>query len=168
MKAGIADPEKNALLGNGRVNTFPLYRITTQQKRNYWKRCFVTMLYKENLRDKWLSGDSIPCGGRIEYLHRSPASRRRRRKGKSRIWDSKIWSRVPWDSDPRMTALARTSSNCKRQTHSLVRESAPHQQTRNCLTVIKIWSWSPDGCFIPRQTGRLTVGRNIRLRLRSD
>jgi hypothetical protein len=22
---------------------------------------------------------------------------------------------------------------------------------------------SPDGCFIPRQTGRLTVGRNIRL-----
>jgi hypothetical protein len=30
---------------------------------------------------------------------------------------------------------------------------------------IKIWSQAPDGCFIPRQTGRLTVGRNIRLRL---
>jgi hypothetical protein len=62
------------------------------------------------------------------------------RLGESRIWDSKIWSRVPRDSDQRMIALARTSSNCKRQTRSLVRENAPHQQTRNCLTVIKIWS----------------------------
>jgi hypothetical protein len=58
-----------------------------------------------------------------------------------------------------MTALAGPRSNCKRQTRPLVRESAPHQQTRNCLTVA-------DGCFIPRQTGRLTVGRNIRLRLK--
>jgi hypothetical protein len=39
----------------------------------------------------------IPCGGGVEYLYRSPASRRRRQKGKSRIWDSKIWSRVPRD-----------------------------------------------------------------------
>jgi hypothetical protein len=52
--------------------------------------------------------------------------------------DSKIWSRVPWDSNPRITALARASSNSKQQTRPLVRESAPHQQTRNCLTVIKI------------------------------
>jgi hypothetical protein len=44
-------------------------------------------------------------------LHRNPASRRRRRKG-----------------------------NCKRQIRLLARESAPHQQTRNSLTVIKIWS----------------------------
>jgi hypothetical protein len=62
--------------------------------------------------------ESIPCGGVVEYFHRSPASRRRRRKwnpvpggitgppcswgckygdialqvGESRIWDSKIWS----------------------------------------------------------------------------
>jgi hypothetical protein len=28
----------------------------------------------------------------------------------------------------------------KQQTHSLVRESAPHQQARNSPTVIKIWS----------------------------
>jgi hypothetical protein len=27
---------------------------------------------------------------------------------------------------------------------------------------------SPDGCFIPRQTGRLAIGRNIRLRLRLE
>jgi hypothetical protein len=56
-------------------------------------------------------------------------------------------------------------SNYKRETSPLARESSPHQQTRNCLTVIKMWSWAPGGCFIPRQTGRLTVGRNIRLRL---
>jgi hypothetical protein len=83
---------------------------------------------------------SMPCGGGVEYLHRSPASRRRRQKGNSRIWDSKIWSRVPRDSDLRMTALARSSSNCKRQIRPLVREITPHQQNLNCLAVIKIWS----------------------------
>jgi hypothetical protein len=30
-----------------------------------------------------------------------------------------------WDSDPRMIALARSSSNCKRHTHPLVREDVP-------------------------------------------
>jgi hypothetical protein len=74
--------------------------------------------------------------------------------------------RVPRDSDPRMTALARTGNSCKRQTRPLVRKSDPHQQTHNCLTVIKIWSQGPDGRFIPRQTGRLAVSRNIRQRLR--
>jgi hypothetical protein len=53
----------------------------------------------------------------------------------------------------------------KWQTCPLVRESAPHQKACNCQTVIKIWSKAPDGCFIPRQTGRLTVGRNITLTL---
>jgi hypothetical protein len=41
------------------------------------------------------------------------------------------------DSDPRMTALARARSNCKRQTRPLVREGAPYQQTRNCPTAEK-------------------------------
>jgi hypothetical protein len=35
------------------------------------------------------------------------------RLGESRIWDSKTWSRVPRESDLRMTALARASSDCK-------------------------------------------------------
>jgi hypothetical protein len=51
----------------------------------------------------------------------------------------------------------------KGQTLPLVRESVPHQQTCKCLTVIKVWSQTPEGCFIARQTGRLTVGRNITL-----
>jgi hypothetical protein len=59
---------------------------------------------------------------------------------KSRIRDSKIWSRIPRESDQKMTTLAKTRSTCKRQTHPLVRDSAPHQQTCNCLTEIKIWS----------------------------
>jgi hypothetical protein len=42
--------------------------------------------------------------------------------GESRIWDSKMWSWVPPDSDLRMTALARTSGNCKRQIYTLIRE----------------------------------------------
>jgi hypothetical protein len=101
----------------------------------------------------------------VECLHRIPASRRRRRKGKSRIWDSKIGSGVPRDSDPRMTALVRASSYYKRQTRPLVRGRAPHQQTRNHLTVMRIYSKAPDACSIPGQTGRLTVGRNISLTL---
>jgi hypothetical protein len=36
---------------------------------------------------------------------------------------------------------------------------------RNCQRVIKIWSQAPDGCFMSRQTDRLTVGRKMRLRL---
>jgi hypothetical protein len=44
------------------------------------------------------------------------------RLGESRIWECKLWSWVPRDSDLRMTPLARASSNCKRQTHPLVRE----------------------------------------------
>jgi hypothetical protein len=108
-----------------------LWRETRKAKTP--KSIYMTRLFTINLF-------TIPCGGGVEYLHPSPASRGRRRKGKSRIWDSKIWSRIPRDSDPRMTALVRTSRNCKRQTHPLVRERAPHQQTRNCLTVIKILS----------------------------
>jgi hypothetical protein len=73
-----------------------------------------------------------PCGGGFEYLHRDSASRRRRRKGKSQIWDTKIWSWVPRDSDPRKPTLARASSIYKRQTRPLVREGALQKQGRNC------------------------------------
>jgi hypothetical protein len=123
----------------------------------------LSSLYKDESQKRH---SPPPRGGGVEYLHRDPASRRRRRKGKCRIWDSKIWPRVLRDSDLKMTALARASSNCKRQIRPLIRQCASNQQTRNCQTIIKIWSQAPEGCFIPRQTGRLTVGRNIRLRLR--
>jgi hypothetical protein len=88
---------------------------------------------------------SNPCGGGVEYLRRAPASSRRRRKGKSEIWDSKTWSRVPRDSDPRKTTLARTIRVYKKQTRSLGRDGAPQKQGRNCQRVINIRSWVPDG-----------------------
>jgi hypothetical protein len=135
------------LLSNTRINNGAMHPVSMQRIGKYVpaamnKHTIELLLetvfstrsvlsgYKE---DNW--GDPViytPCGGGVEYLHRDPASRRRRRKGKSRIWDSKIWPWVLRDSDPKMTALARTSSNCKRQTHPLVREGAPNQQTRNC------------------------------------
>jgi hypothetical protein len=34
-------------------------------------------------------------------------------------------------------------------------------QDRNCQTIIKIWSQAQDGCSMPRQTGRLNVGRKM-------
>jgi hypothetical protein len=83
---------------------------------------------------------SYLCEGGLEYLHRDPASRRRRRKGMSQTWDSKIWSRVLRDSDPRKNTLARTNSIYKRQTGPLVREGAPEKQDCNCQRVINIWS----------------------------
>jgi hypothetical protein len=77
-----------------------------------------------------------PCGGGVEYLHRDPASRRRRRQGKSQIWNNKIWSRVPRDSDLRKIALARASSIYKRQIHPPVREGAPQKQDRTWQRLI--------------------------------
>jgi hypothetical protein len=38
-----------------------------------------------------------------------------------------------------------------------------HQHARDCLTVVEVWSWAPDGCFVPGRNGQLTVGHNIRL-----
>jgi hypothetical protein len=38
---------------------------------------------------------------------------------------------------PEKTALTMPSNNWKLQTRLLVREGAPHQQTRNCLKIIK-------------------------------
>jgi hypothetical protein len=73
-----------------------------------------------------------PCGGGVEYLHHDPAGRTRRRKGKSQMWDSKIWSPILRDSDPRKTVLARVSSIYTRQPRPLVREGAPQKQYPNC------------------------------------
>jgi hypothetical protein len=107
------------------------------------ERCFRWRPRLSVILKKINFSSASPCGGGVEYLHRDPASRRRRRNGKSQMWDSKIWSRVPRASDPRMTALARTSSSCKRQTRPLVREGAPQVQDRNCHTSNKYLVVSP-------------------------
>jgi hypothetical protein len=115
----------------------------------HWTHCIYAYLAEVvQHRVCMLQYESVPpwklqigplCKGGFEYFHRSPASRRRRRKGspvradintgtcptklrETRIWVSKMWSWVPRDSDLRLTALARASSNCKWQAHSFVRE----------------------------------------------
>jgi hypothetical protein len=57
------------------------------------------------------------------------------------------------------------AGSCERQTHPLVQEGSPHQQTSNSLTIIKNWSQTTDGYLTPRRIGRLTAGRNINLTL---
>jgi hypothetical protein len=151
MKARIVKPAETAvdtkrlckrpLLGYGSVVvTWWPQQTIMQQYNSFCKRCFLCDPCRNYIKRTSNYYEIFPCGGGVEYLHRDPASRRRRRKGKSRIWESKIWSRAQRNSDPRMTALARASSNSKRQTRPLVRQNAPHQQTRNCQTIIKIWS----------------------------
>jgi hypothetical protein len=54
----------------------------------------------------------------------------------TQIWASKLWPWVPQDSDTRISVLVMPISNCKLQTKLIVREGAPHQQTRNCLKII--------------------------------
>jgi hypothetical protein len=47
---------------------------------------------------------------------------------------------VKYGHESHGTTLTRASSSRKRQTRPPVRGSASHEQTRNCLAVIKIWS----------------------------
>jgi hypothetical protein len=66
--------------------------------------------------------------------------------------DNKLCSWILWDSDLRKAALAMPGQNWKVQTRLLVREGAPHQQTRNCLNIIKermgkIGRWSQMGTW---------------------
>jgi hypothetical protein len=125
------------LLDNGSVTGFPvsLSGWQTRSRDNvYIDRCFLHnggVVFVTTDKPKYSTRCSLlgwrksvlrRCRCGIEYLHRSPASRRRQQNRKFRIWDSKIWSRVPRESDPRMNELARASSNCKWQTHPLVRE----------------------------------------------
>jgi hypothetical protein len=70
-----------------------------------------------------------------------------------------------------MTALARTNTNWKRQTHPLLSDRAAHiNKPGNVSQVTRIW-WSlgpldwGGGGLTPRQIDRLTVGRDLTLTL---
>jgi hypothetical protein len=51
--------------------------------------------------------------------------------------DNKLCSLISWDSDLRKAAVAMLRKNWILQARLLVREGAPHQQTRNCLKLMK-------------------------------
>jgi hypothetical protein len=63
----------------------------------------------------------------LEYLHRSPMSRKKRQKETLLKRDSKTWPQVLRDLHLRVTAMAGPSSTCttKFQTRSLIREGVP-------------------------------------------
>jgi hypothetical protein len=65
---------------------------------------------------------------RSQYLHRSPANRKRRQKGNPISNETAWYGLVLWELNPSMTALARPSSTCasKLYTHPLVREGVPY------------------------------------------
>jgi hypothetical protein len=120
-----------------------------------------------------------PCGDGLEYLHRSPASRKRQQKGNpvpgppcsfeiyirgpdppgwsSLRWESKMWSWVLRGLDPNVTA------NCTRklQTRPLVKEDALKTWRPQMTDSNKHLVLSPESGPDTRQTGRFTVGRNI-------
>jgi hypothetical protein len=66
---------------------------------------------------------------------------------------------------PRKDYAGEVQQHIQKIDRPLVREGVPQKQDCNCQRLINIWSYAPDRYLTPRQTGRLTVGRNIRLRL---
>jgi hypothetical protein len=90
----------------------------------------VTKIYREQRRSFGVSG--------VECLHRGPASCRRRRRGKFRIWDGEVWSgsRGTRSRDwLRWRGLAAVVGGGP----VFSSEGAP----RDSLTVVEVWSWSP-------------------------
>jgi hypothetical protein len=97
LKARAMEPEKQSLLANGSENTFvSRQRLDKHVSAATDEHVTINVLleiifytqsvqraYKEDNWGKQTS--STLCGGGVEYLHRDPASRRRRRKGKSQI-----------------------------------------------------------------------------------
>jgi hypothetical protein len=129
-----------------------LLLVARQQPGQQWIRCgqrrdrcyemIPQTRFKNRGRTFCAVGAEAICITRL-WLYSEPDCRRRRRKWKSQIWDCKIWSRVPRDSELRKATPARTSSIYKRQTRLLVRECAPEKEDRNTQRVINIWSWPP-------------------------
>jgi hypothetical protein len=94
------------------------------------------------INSKYFTVIWLPCRGGVEYFLRSPASRRRRRKGKSRIWDSKYGGESRGTRTQELLYW-RAPAAIVNDRPVLSSESAPHQQTRNCLTVNKDLVVSP-------------------------
>jgi hypothetical protein len=76
------------LLGNDSVNTFPHKRTRATKGTRLLTNtdCFLCGPCRGVIKGySQKKTRPVPCGGGIEYLHRDPASRRRRRKAKSQI-----------------------------------------------------------------------------------
>jgi hypothetical protein len=100
-----------------------------QQSRNCWKWCFLCGLHQGYITRTSSSSQSR------EVVWRLPEP-----------WESKIWSWVLWDSEPRITMLVRASSN--------LAVSQPESWDS------KIWSWV-QWDWEPRMTLLARVRNNL-------
>jgi hypothetical protein len=90
-KQSVAKLHNNS---DNRISVFNVVHVTASSKQQnckhiYNNKCFLWGLCWRFLGDSGGHLQSHLCGSGVEYLHRDPASRKRRRKGKSQIWDSK-------------------------------------------------------------------------------
>jgi hypothetical protein len=99
----------------------------------------------------------------VEYVHRDPASRRRRRKGKSQNWDSKNMVARSKGLGPEKHCAGEDRQHIQKTDPSSRQRGRPTKQDRNSQTIINIWSWAPDGGSTPRLTDWPTVSRNVTL-----
>jgi hypothetical protein len=83
LKAGIVEPEKKSI-ARQRLCKQMFAETDTQATIEELLRTVFSMRSVQNGYEEEFSRKSavgFPCGAGVEYLHRSPASRRRRRKG---------------------------------------------------------------------------------------
>jgi hypothetical protein len=109
---------------------------------------------------------AFPRGSGVKYLHRSPTSHRKWQKGKSRIWDSKIWSRVPRTQTWEWMRWQRTAAIVNyRPIISSERMLYKDYGHRCSIEKKKFWPWVSRGSA-PRQTDwRYTASRKVTLTL---
>jgi hypothetical protein len=144
-------------------NTFPRKRLNYNNEG----RCFLCGPCREVIT-RTVSWESTgnPCGGGIEYLHRDPATRKRRRNGKSQIWDSKIRSASIKGLGPEKDCVGKIQQHIQKTDPSSRQRGRPRKQDRNCQIVIaKYLVMSPRWSSTPRLTDWLTVSRNVTLTL---
>jgi hypothetical protein len=113
-----------------------------------------------------LLDEASPCGGWLEYLHRSPASRRRRQKGspvpggyKYRGLALQVGGSVRYGHESRGTRTRGWmrwwgSATVANNRPILSPERAPHINKPETVWLLKMWTWASDRGLTPRQTGR--------------
>jgi hypothetical protein len=77
LKVRIEEPEKYPLLRNGCV--------TRNNGMTVGSSVFCAVRAEAIKQGPYTITEEYPCGGGVEYLHRDPASRRRRQNGKSQM-----------------------------------------------------------------------------------
>jgi hypothetical protein len=94
------------------------------------------------------------------------------RFGEFQNWETKIWLWIPRYSGTRKTALARPSNDWVLEILPTVREGIPTWTnswlSKNNFKIRRNWLRDSDECLVPRETGRLTVGRDMTLTLKKE